>query len=74
MTRRAVAFASGPQGAVYAFRWDAGGGWNTTLLVAHDGFGIDAGPMRDFDDGAKMAQHGIVHSILWMQPDPAQTQ
>jgi hypothetical protein len=72
MTRRAVAFASGAQGAIYAFRWDAGdhGEWKVnSLLVAHSGFGIDAAPMRDFDDGAKMSKHGLVHSILWMRPE-----
>jgi hypothetical protein len=70
-TRRAVAFASGPQGAVYAFRWDASeanGMHVNELLVAHNGFGIDPEPMRDFDDGEKMSKHGLVHSILWMQP------
>ena len=39
------------------------------LLVAHNGFGIDDEPMRDFDDGAKVRSHGLAHSILWMQ-DP----
>jgi hypothetical protein len=37
------------------------------LLVAHNGFGIDEEPMRDFDDGAKVRAHGLAHSILWMQ-------
>jgi hypothetical protein len=69
-TRRPVAFAAGPQGALFAFRWDAAtahGMRPNELLVAHNGFGIEAEPMRDFDDGAKMALHGLVHSILWMQ-------
>jgi hypothetical protein len=71
-TRRAVAFASGPQGAIYAFRWDAAvahGMQINELLVAHNGFGIEEAPMRDFDDGAKIRDYGLVHSILWMQPD-----
>jgi hypothetical protein len=69
-TRRGVAFASGAQGAIYAFRWDAAeanGMRVNELLVAHNGFGIDPEPMRDFDDGEKMSKHGLVHSILWMQ-------
>ncbi len=71
-TRRPVAFAAGPQGAVFAFRWDAAtanGMRPNELLIAHNGFGIESEPMRDFDDGAKMALHGLVHSILWMQAD-----
>jgi hypothetical protein len=71
-TRRPVAFAAGPQGAVYAFRWDAAeahGMRVNELLVAHDGFGIEREPMRDFDDGAKVRDHGLAHSILWMQPE-----
>ncbi len=70
-TRRPLAFATGPQGALYAFRWDAAtahGMRPNELLVAHNGFGLEREPMRDFDDGAKMALHGLVHSILWMQP------
>lgn len=70
-TRRPLAFANGPQGALYAFRWDAAtahGMRPNELLVAHNGFGVEREPMRDFDDGAKMALHGLVHSILWMQP------
>ncbi len=70
-TRRPLAFASGPQGALFAFRWDAAtahGMRPNELLIAHNGFGIEPEPMRDFDDGAKMALHGLVHSILWMQP------
>jgi hypothetical protein len=71
-TRRPVAFASGAQGAIYAFRWDAAeahGMRVNELLLAHDGFGIDRAPMRDFDDGEKVRLHGLVHSILWMQPE-----
>lgn len=69
-TRRPIAFAHGPQGAIYAFRWDADG-WtpNNTILVGFNGFGIQAEPMRDFDDGEKIGRYGLVHSILWMQPD-----
>jgi hypothetical protein len=69
-TRRPIAFASGPQGAIYAFRWDAAeahGMRLNELLVAHNGFGLDREPMRDFDDGEKISKHGLVHSILWMQ-------
>jgi hypothetical protein len=69
-TRRPLAFASGPQGALFAFRWDAAeahGMRVNGLLVAHNGFGIDEEPMRDFDDGAKVRAHGLAHSILWMQ-------
>ncbi|MBC7834466.1 MAG: hypothetical protein H7Y88_05110, partial [Phycisphaerales bacterium] len=68
-TRVGVGFASGPQGAIYAFRWDSGPhhdwGYNQ-LLVAHNGLGIESAPMRDFDDGAKISQWGIRHSILNM--------
>lgn len=69
-TRRPITFASGPQGSLFAFRWDAAeahGMRVNQLLVAHNGFGIDAVPMRDFDDGAKIRLHGLAHSILWMQ-------
>ena len=69
-TRRPVAFASGTQGSLFAFRWDAAeahGMRVNMLLVAHNGFGIDPEPMRDFDDGAKIRLHGLAHSILWMQ-------
>ncbi|MCE9594358.1 MAG: hypothetical protein K8S98_09190 [Planctomycetes bacterium] len=71
-SRRAVAAANGPQGALYAFRWDADG-WtkNNTILIGHNAFGIDPEPMRDFDDGEKIAKYGLVHSILWMQPEAA---
>lgn len=69
MTRYPVSACNGAQGALYAFRWDAGG-WtaNTTLLLCHTGFGISAAPMRDFDDGAKISLFGLTHSILWMHP------
>ena len=69
-TRRPLAFAAGAQGALFAFRWDAAeahGMRVNGLLVAHQGFGIDPEPMRDFDDGAKIRLHGLAHSILWMQ-------
>ncbi|MCK6445954.1 MAG: hypothetical protein L6Q99_06125 [Planctomycetes bacterium] len=70
-SRRAVSATTGPQGAIYAFRWDADG-WtkNNTILVGHNAFGIDPEPMRDFDDGEKIAKYGLVHSILWLQPEP----
>lgn len=69
-TRVPIAFAAGPQGALYGFRWDADG-WtkNNTLLMCYNGFGLNDEPMRDFDDGAKIATYGLTHSILWMQPD-----
>jgi len=65
-TRRAVAWEIGPQGAVYAYRWDAGGDVNK-LQAAFNGLGIDAEPMRDFDDGALVSKWGIRHSILNMR-------
>jgi len=69
-SRRAVSAASGPAGAIYAFRWDAGGAYaNNSILLGHNAFGIDREPMRDFDDGAQIARYGLVHSILWMRPD-----
>lgn len=71
-TRRPLAFACGPQGALFAFRWDAAeahGMRVNQLLVAHDGFGLDRAPMRDFDDGEQIRLHGLVHSLLWMRPD-----
>jgi hypothetical protein len=70
-SRVAVAFADGPQGAIYAHRWDPGdhNDWKVnTMFVAHEGWGIDDRPMRDFDDAAKMSQWGIRHSILTMNP------
>ncbi|GMV27475.1 MAG: hypothetical protein AMXMBFR58_35060 [Phycisphaerae bacterium] len=62
-SRVPVAFASGPQGAIFSYRWDAGG-TNNMLQTAHNGFGIDTVPMRDFDDGAKIALWGIRHAKL----------
>lgn len=69
-TRVPVAFANGPQGALYGFRWDADG-WtkNNTLLMGYNGFGLNDEPMRDFDDGEKIASYGLTHSILWLQPE-----
>lgn len=69
-TRCPVAFANGPQGAIYAFRWDADG-WtkNNTLLMCYRGLGISSEPMRDFNDGEKVSRFGLTHSILWMQPE-----
>ncbi len=62
-SRVGVAFANGPQGAIYSYRWDAGG-TNNMLQTAHNGFGIDNQPMRDFNDGEKISKWGIRHSIL----------
>lgn len=73
LTRVGVAFADGPQGAIYAFRWDAGeyGEVHMNHLgLCHNALGIDAEPMRDFDDGAKISLWGIRHSILNMRRDP----
>lgn len=67
-SRVPVAMASGPQGAIYSYRWDAGG-TNNMLQTAHHGFGIDINPMRDFDDGEKIAKWGIRHSMLNMRRD-----
>ena len=70
-SRVSAAFADGPQGGIYAFRWDPGdhGEWKVnTMFVAHAGWGIDDRPMRDFDDGAKISQWGIRHSILTLHP------
>ena len=39
------------------------------VQTAHNGWGIDKEPMRDFDDCAKITQWGIRHSILLMRPD-----
>ena len=68
-SRVPIAFANGPQGAIFGYRWDAGGK-NNNLQTAHNGFGIDDKPMRDFDDGAKISKWGIRHSILNMVPLP----
>lgn len=71
-TRRPIAFADGSKGAVYAFRWDSGDVYewrNNMLVVAHNGYGIDREPMRDFNDSEKMSQYGLVHSILWTNPE-----
>jgi hypothetical protein len=65
-TRCSVAWEIGPQGAVYAYRWDAAGEKNK-LQTAFNGLGIDAEPMRDFDDGALVSKWGIRHSILNMR-------
>src|SRR5690606_2958904 len=49
-SRVAPGFADGPQGAIYAFRWDPGDhrDWSVnTMFVAHEGWGIDDAPMRD---------------------------
>jgi hypothetical protein len=70
LTRVGVAFVDGPQGAIYAYRWDPGdhGEVKVTMVqTAHNGWGIDADPMRDFDDAAKIGRWGIRHSILWMR-------
>lgn len=69
-SRVPIAFANGPQGAIFAYRWDAGVGRDTMLQTCHSGFGIESAPMRDFDDGRKIGLWGIRHSILWMSPDP----
>jgi hypothetical protein len=66
-TRRPVAFETGPQGAVYAYRWDASSDKMNMVQTAFNGFGIDTEPMRDFDDGALISKWGIRHSILWMR-------
>lgn len=73
LTRVPVAFAAGEQGAIFAFRWDAGdvhGMHVNDILVGHNGYGIDAEPMRDYDDGAQIGLWGIRHSILTMTRDP----
>jgi hypothetical protein len=69
-TRVGVAFANGPQGAIYAYRWDSGNHGETRvnhLQTAHNGLGIDTQPMRDHDDSAKISLWGIRHSILCMR-------
>ena len=53
--------------AIFAYRWDAGGKVNI-LQTAHNGFGIDAEPMRDFNDAEKISRWGIRHSIISMVP------
>jgi hypothetical protein len=68
-SRVSIAFASGPQGAIFGYRWDAGGAHVNWLATAHDGFGIDREPMRDFDDGEKIGQWGIRRSILCLNAD-----
>ncbi|HRJ49148.1 MAG TPA: hypothetical protein PKU91_01350 [Phycisphaerales bacterium] len=65
-SRVPIAFAVGAQGAIYSYRWDAGG-TNNMLQTAHNGLGIDTHPLRDFDDGAKISRWGIRHSILTMR-------
>ncbi len=68
-SRVSIGFASGAQGAIFAYRWDAGGAHVNWLATAHDGFGIDRETMRDFDDGEKIGQWGIRHSILCLNAD-----
>ncbi len=63
-SRVPIGFAHGPHGAIFAYRWDAGGDHVNWLATAHNGFGIDREPMRDFDDGDLVARFGIRHSIL----------
>lgn len=67
-SRVPIAFANGPQGAVFSYRWDPTQPYNQ-LQTAGQGFGIDSVPMRDFDDGAKMSKWGIRHSIMTMPTD-----
>ncbi len=70
LTRVGVAFADGPQGAIYAYRWDPGdhGDMKVNMVqTAHNGWGIDSGPMRDFDDVSKITKWGIRHSILCLR-------
>jgi hypothetical protein len=72
LTRVPVAFVDGPQGAIYSYRWDPGDHGDMTVNMvqtAHNGWGIDKEPMRDFDDGARITQWGMRHSILLMRPD-----
>lgn len=71
-TRVGVAYALGPQGAIYAYRWDSGEYGETHvnhLQTAHNGLGIDKETMRDHDDIAKMSLWGIRHSILNVRRD-----
>jgi hypothetical protein len=42
---------------------------STGCATAHDGFGIDREPMRDFDDGEKIGQWGLRRSILCLNAD-----
>ncbi|MFO0834834.1 MAG: hypothetical protein U0638_07675 [Phycisphaerales bacterium] len=67
-SRVPIAFANGPQGAVFSYRWDPTMPYNQ-LQTAGQGFGIDTVPMRDFDDSAKMSKWGIRHSIMTMLTD-----
>lgn len=67
-SRVPIAFANGAQGAVFSYRWDAGG-TNNQLQTGAQGFGIDSVTMRDFDDASKMSKWGIRHSIMTMLPD-----
>jgi hypothetical protein len=72
LTRVGVAFAEGPHGAVYAYRWDPGDHGEVKVNMvqtAHNGWGIDPDSMRDFDDCAQITQWGIRHSILCMRRD-----
>jgi hypothetical protein len=76
-SRAAVGFADGPQGTVYAFRWDPGdyNEWKiNTAFLAYNGYGIDDQPMRDFDDSAKISKWGIRQSILNMRRVPEDEQ
>jgi hypothetical protein len=68
-SRVPVAFAAGPQGAIYSYRWDAGG-TNAMLQTCHNGFGIDTQAMRDFNDGEQVSRWGIRHSKLYLARVP----
>ena len=39
------------------------------VQTAHNGWGIDAEPMRDFDDCRQITQWGIRHGKLLMRRD-----
>ncbi len=70
LTRVPVSFATIGSDAIYAFRWDPGVHGDlqiNNLLTAHNGWGIDADPMRDFNDAEKIGLWGIRHSILTMR-------
>ncbi|MEK6703531.1 MAG: hypothetical protein AABZ53_14820 [Planctomycetota bacterium] len=70
-SRVGVAFADGPQGAIYAYRWDAGEYGEVhinTMQIAHNGYGIDAETMRDHNDAERISTWGIRHSIFTMNP------